>query len=195
MRLIALLSVTLSLLSCSTVDISTKQDAQPQTISLSISDNPIISKTPWFSKELAVELLEASFAETLGENILQDVLVAYESQLPELVFVENQESDLKFQINSITVKRGLFTLNLAHPGPLYKMKMEASVIRNGLVIKKLSSSELVNMSQINFANHSTKWMTKEEKLNKEYQKKTFTAGLRKMYQKLYFNYFDISLQL
>jgi hypothetical protein len=51
------------------------------------------------------------------------------------------------------------------------------------------------MASVTYPDENVKWLSREEKGNLKNQKDTFHAGLRSLYQNLYFEAFDISLRL
>jgi len=164
-------------------------------VNFGVEDLELSSSTPWFSDDTIFEIDSTDYVMDQGNQLLTDVLYGYASQLQGIEKTSSEEADLLFVIKKIEVERGLFTFNFPNPGPLYRMKMLVE-IRNsagGKEIVKLKT--LVNMSIVNFSHLSFKWLSLDEMKNPEYQLATFEAGLRKMYQDLYFNYFDISLRL
>lgn len=181
------------MVSCSSSFKTIDYESVQRTVSYAATDFEIVDKSNWFNDSLGDSLFNANYVQNTGNDILNIVVSSYENQLPDLEFVMNEDSDIEFRIQSVEVKRGLFTFNFAHPGPLYRMKMKGEIVEHGVVVDTFVLKELVNMAEINFGDESTKWMSKEEKGNKEYQLKTFRVGLRKLYQQLYFNYFDIKL--
>lgn len=164
-------------------------------VSFGVENLELISNTPWFSDDTVSEIQRTEFVLNQGDQLLSDVLFGYASQLQGIEQTASEDADLLFVIKKIEVERGLFIFNFPNPGPLYRMKMLVEV-RNSAGEKELVKLKtLVNMSIVNFSHLSFKWLSLDEMKNSEYQLATFEAGLRKMYQDLYFNYFDISLRL
>lgn len=154
----------------------------------------LTSSTPWFSNKTINELDSANYILNHGNKLLDDVLYGYSSQLQGIEKSSASDADLLFIIKKVEVKRGYFTLNFPNPGPLYRLKMHVEVSNAGYK-KVVVLKTIVNMSIVNFSHLNFKWLNVSEKENSEHQISTFEAGLRKMYQDLYFNYFDISLRL
>lgn len=193
MKYIVLVVLFLSSFGCKNSFTITEIEGVERTVGFSDSSFKLESKTQWFDKDLADSYRRDSYVQNVGEKILKDVLVGYENQLPKLRFSNNGEENIQFVLRSVTVKRGIFTFNLTHPGPLYKVIMKVDIIEGGTVVDFVELKTLANMSDINFKDENTKWMSNEEKANQEYQKETFRVAIRKLYQELYFNYFKISL--
>ena len=174
------------------------QEYDEERITVSVQTDALILKSPTssFGESTKETLYNSNKVNNVGMSLLDGVVTGYSNQVGNVdVIPPESDSQVQFIIKEIEVKKSLFTLNLPHPGPVYKMVMKVDVTEYGEVIESLVYRTKVNMSEINFAHLSFKWLTHEEKMNSEYQLKTFNTGLRKLYQKLYFNYFDISLRV
>lgn len=151
--------------------------------------------TPWFSTETISEIEEENFIEGTGNFLFTEVLNGYATQMFGVEQSSAEEADISFIIKKLEVKKGYFTINFPNPGPIYKMVMVVDIYNGSALVDQVKFKTRVNMSVINFSHLPFKWMSPSEIGNKEYQLATFEAGLRKLYQKLYFEYFEISLIL
>lgn len=64
-----------------------------------------------------------------------------------------------------------------------------------MLFHRFQKNTTVNMASVTYPDENVKWLSREEKGNLKNQKDTFHAGLRSLYQNLYFEAFDISLRL
>lgn len=132
--------------------------------------------------------------QTVGSELLEDILKAYRPTTDPYSIAENEESaDFILSLNRIDVDQRSFTLNIPHPGPVYKMKMTVDIIYNSNRVQRETYRCSANMSEVNFADENSHWMSSEEKANPSYQEETFREALRSCYQDLYFNLFDIRI--
>jgi hypothetical protein len=155
-----------------------------------------LSKTTGvFSQESLDGHIQDEYVERTGDLLLQQVLIGYSDQVSGFEYYPVDEAGVVFRINEVVVKRAYLTLNLPHPGPIYKVILYADIIENGELTQSVKLKQRINMAELNFPEESFKWMNSEEKSNPEYQRKTFRAAVRQLYQQLYFSYFNISLQL
>lgn len=156
----------------------------------------IHSSTGLFSEETIQRQLNDEFVTTLGDRLLKQVLIGYGEQTEAFRYTSSDgDDDVQFIIRKVDVSRAYFTINLPHPGPVYKVRMHVDLVENGIISQSVIIRQRANMSEINFPKERFKWLTPEEKANTLYQEQTFRVAVRKLYQQLYFTYFDISLQL
>lgn len=186
----------LVLVGCSSTVSVVSKDASSQTVYLNASEAELGNTSKWFSEDAQENILELNLPDEIGKRILSQVITGYKNQTGDLESAESTESsDIIFDIKEITVKRGWFTFNFLKPGPVYVMKMKADIIINGEIVSSETKKAVVNMASVIFPEDPIKFMKPSEKRITEYQVETFRTGLRKMYQSLYFDAFDISLSL
>lgn len=195
MKYSLLLLFTSILISCSATSKLENPRNYEGKVSLSAKNISIKSSTPWFSAESTENILGNNTVEERGDFLLSEVLYGYENQLLGLEKSSEEEADIQFIIDEVRINRAHFTINFPNPGPLYRIMMDVNILKDGLLVEKRTLSTKVNMSIVNFGHLPFKWMSNKEVKNSEYQLATFDAGLTKLYQKLYFDYFDISLYL
>lgn len=160
------------------------------------SDIYLGEPSKWFTQEAQENILGLNLPDEIGKRILDQVITGYKNQTSNLEQSENTESsDIIFEVKEITVKRGRFTFNFLKPGPVYVMKLKADIIVDGAIISSETKKTVVNMASVIFPEEPIKFMKPSEKRITEYQVETFRTGLRKLYQSLYFDAFDISLSL
>jgi hypothetical protein len=189
------LFLPLALLSCS-ASLKTAQPAPNlRYVSFHAPEFKLHSSTSLFSEHTRTKQISEQYVTRLGDQLLQQVLVGYSDQTEAFRYADTGSEHVRFDITKVVVSRGYFTTNIPHPGPIYKVKMYVDLIENGLPAQSVVLKQRVNMSEINFPEERFKWMTPEEKDDSTYQEKTFRVAVRKLYQQLYFTYFDISLQL
>ncbi|OAN63988.1 hypothetical protein A8B79_14470 [Balneola sp. EhC07] len=186
----------LVLVGCSSTVSVVSKDASVRTVSLTASEVELGNTSKWFSEDAQENILELNLPDEIGKRILSQVITGYKNQTGDLESAESTESsDIIFDIKEIRVRRGRFTFNFLKPGPVYVMKMKADVIINGEIVSSETKKTVVNMASVIFPEDPIKFMKPSEKRITEYQVETFRTGLRKMYQSLYFDAFDISLSL
>lgn len=186
----------LVLAGCSSTVSVVSKDASVRTVSLTASEVELGNTSKWFSEDAQENILELNLPDEIGKRILSQVITGYKNQTGDLESAESTESsDIIFDIKEIRVRRGRFTFNFLKPGPVYVMKMKADVIINGEIVSSETKKAVVNMASVIFPEDPIKFMKPSEKRITEYQVETFRTGLRKMYQSLYFDAFDISLSL
>lgn len=168
-----------------------------RTIYLNKKESSLISSSKWFGQEAIQQIESENLIMETGEKLMEQILNGYSTQTQGLEQVYDQsEADIVINISSVEVKRGWFTFNFLFPGPMYKLIMEIEVEEKNVVSKKKRYKKIGNMAYVNFKDSkTTKWMSKEEKSKPEYQLATFEEALRGMYEKFYFEYFDISLRI
>jgi len=162
---------------------------------MDFSDFEFNSNNEWFSNETKTNILSLNMIEEEGETILREIVAGYENQIGNYKFVNNNQADIIFRVKRIDVKRRRFTFNFLKPGPIYFMIIETEIIEAGNVSIINRKKSLTNMAVVAFPDDNIKWMSQEEKGYTENQLKTFRVGLRKLYQNIYFDAFDISLRL
>jgi archaellum component FlaF (FlaF/FlaG flagellin family) len=184
------------LFGCSSTVSVVSNNTNTRTVSLNASEADLGDPSKWFTEDAQENILELSLPDEIGKRILDQVITGYKNQTSNLKLVENTEpSDIIFEVKEITVKRGRFTFNFLKPGPVYVMKMKADIIINGEIVSTEAKKTIVNMASVVFPEDPVKFMKPSEKRITEYQVETFRKGLRKLYQSLYFDAFDISLRL
>lgn len=195
MKIIYLATFLILFISCSSASRLTSERDFTGNVDLSTDSLLVTSNTPWFSSETISEIEEENLVAGTGDYLFTEILNGYANQMFGVEQSSAEKADISFSIKKIVVKRGYFTLNFPNPGPIYKMAMEVDIYNGSTLIKSATFKTRVNMSVINFGHLPFKWMSPTETGNTEYQLETFEAGLRKLYQKLYFEYFEISLIL
>lgn len=167
-----------------------------RTVFSTASDIYLGEPSKWFTQEAQENILGLNLPDEIGKRILDQVITGYKNQTSNLEQSENTESsDIIFEVKEISVKRGRFTFNFLKPGPVYVMKLKADIIVDGAIISSETKKTVVNMASVIFPEEPIKFMKPSEKRITEYQVETFRTGLRKLYQSLYFDAFDISLSL
>ncbi|MFY0697796.1 MAG: hypothetical protein JXR11_08080 [Balneola sp.] len=186
----------LVLAGCSSTVSVVSKDASSQTVYLNASEAELGNTSKWFAEDAQEIIMELNLPDEIGKRILSQVITGYKNQTGDLESAESTESsDIIFDIKEITVRRGRFTFNFLKPGPVYVMKIKADIIINGEIVSSETKKTVVNMASVIFPEDPIKFMKPSEKRITEYQVETFRTGLRKMYQSLYFDAFDISLSL
>lgn len=186
----------LVLAGCSSTVSVVSKDGSDRTVYLNASEAELGNTSKWFAEDTQEIIMELNLPGEIGKRILDQVITGYKNQTGDLGSAESTESsDIIFDIKEITVKRGWFTFNFLKPGPVYVMKMKADIIINGEIVSSETKKTVVNMASVIFPEDPIKFMKPSEKRITEYQVETFRTGLRKLYQSLYFDAFDISLSL
>lgn len=186
----------LVLAGCSSTVSVVSKDGSDRTVYLTASEAELGNTSKWFAEDAQEIIMELNLPDEIGKRILGQVITGYKNQTGDLESAESTESsDIIFDIKEITVRRGRFTFNFLKPGPVYVMKMKADIIINGEIVSSETKKAVVNMASVIFPEDPIKFMKPSEKRITEYQVETFRTGLRKMYQSLYFDAFDISLSL
>ncbi len=195
MRSLYLLLLVLVVANCSSTEKVSPVSVTPKSISIEKSEIKLSTKTSAFGDD-AIKILNAKDSIfNSGDLILQQVLNGYPSYVDGMTYSGYEEADIIFRIREVQVKRSYFTLNLPKPGPIYKVVMHVEIIEHGRKIDDLKYAVIANMAEINFKEKPFKWLSRAEVRNPEYQVSTFEVAIRKLYQNLYFDYFDISLLL
>lgn len=158
-------------------------------------DFDLVVNTPWFNNDLADELTETSYVEEMGNDILDKILTSYPNQVFGVEKVPLEESNVRFELKKLTIKRAYISINFPNPGPIYRVLLDVDIYEKGVLLKSKTLRSRVNMSEVNFGHMPFKWLNEKERKDPEHQLATLEAGLRNIYQKLYFNYFNISLSI
>lgn len=195
MRKKFLVSLLILFVSCSISSRITSERDFTGNVNLNTDSLLVASNTPWFSGETISEIEQENLVAGTGDYLFSEMLIGYANQMFGVEQSSSENADISFMIRKVEVKRGYFTINFPNPGPIYKMAMEVDIYNGSRFIESATFKTRVNMSVINFGHLPFKWMSPTEMENTEYQLETFEAGLRKLYQKLYFEYFEISLIL
>jgi hypothetical protein len=196
MRRIILVGTILLFISCSSPLNLSDNSEELRTVKIDFSDFSIGESTKWFSSETKSEIISFDIVKSFGEDILSQFIVGYRNQIGNYKYVDNDEvADITFIVKRIDVKRRWFTFNFLKPGPMYLMIIEADVKTAENVSTIITKKSLTNMATVVFPNDNVKWMSKNEKGDTVNQIKTFQVGLRRLYQNLFFDAFNISLQL
>lgn len=181
---------------CSSSASVISEDSNTQTVFLTASEIALGEPSKWFTEEAQENILGLNLPDELGNEILDQVITGYQNQTGNFELAEKSGSaEILFNIKEVSVKRGRFTFNFLKPGPLYVMKMKADIMVDGVIVSSETKKTVVNMASVIFPEDPVKFMKPSEKGNTQYQVKTFRSGLRKLYQSLYFDVFDISLRL
>jgi hypothetical protein len=186
----------LFLYNCSSSYAVVQSEEESQNIALQTTEFSLGDTSKWFSVETQGVITSSNLTEESGNKILGQVITGYENQIGEYQLSDDPESAyVVFNVKEVSVKRGRFTFNFLKPGPIYVMEMKADIIINGKVVSSEVKKAVVNMASVNFPEEPVKFMRPSEKRKIEYQLEAFRIGLRKLYQSLYFDAFDISLRL
>jgi hypothetical protein len=181
---------------CSSTASVVSNNTNARTVSVNASEADLGDPSKWFADDTQENILEFNLPDEIGKRILGQVITGYKNQTGDLKQAESTESpDIIFDIKEITVKRGKFTFNFLKPGPVYVMKLKADIVIDGQIVSSEAKKAVVNMASVIFPKDPIKFMKPSEKRITEYQVETFRTGLRKLYQSLYFDAFDISLRL
>ncbi|XWN36030.1 MAG: hypothetical protein ROO71_08695 [Balneola sp.] len=181
---------------CSSSASVVSEDSNTQTVNLTASEIVLGEPSKWFTEEAQENILGLNLPDELGNEILDQVITGYQNQTGNFELAEKSGSaEILFNIKEISVKRGRFTFNFLKPGPLYVMKMKADIMVDGIIVSSETKKTVVNMASVIFPEDPVKFMKPSEKGNTQNQVETFRKGLRKLYQSLYFDVFDISLSL
>lgn len=188
--------IGLFLLSCST-SLSIRDDSdQEKTVSIDFSEFELGAISKWFSADTKSSIDSTELVKQIGEDILSQIVVGYKNQIGNYKYIENADvADIVFKVKGVDVKRRRFTFNFLKPGPLYLMIIKTDILTAENGTKSSSKKSQTNMANVVFPDDNVKWMSREEKSNTDNQIKTFRVGLRRLYQNLYFDAFDISLRL
>ena len=183
-------------LSCSSpLSLSDNSD-QEKTVNIDFSEFELSAASKWFSTDTKSSIDSSEMVKKIGEDILSQLVIGYKNQIGNYKYVGNNEvADITFKVKSIDVKRRRFTFNFLKPGPLYLMIIKTDILTSGNETSSTTKKSLTNMSTVAFPDDNVKWMSREEKSDTDNQIKTFQVGLRRLYQNLYFDAFDISLRL
>ena len=195
MRLVYFILLLFLMGGCSSTATITRTEEIQHYAAFEAPDFELISKTDVFSNSTVVRLGDEHYVEETGDKLLRQIIPAYADQVGGIEYADPEIADVIFRIKSVTVKRTYFTLNFPHPGPIYKVTMAAEIEENDGRIQAIKLTRKANMSEINYPNERFKTLNAEEKNDFDNQFKTINAALRQLYQQLYFQYFDISLQL
>lgn len=196
MRLFLIAVFILIFNGCKSTSLVTDNSDSIETVNMHTDNNSLGKASKWFSEESRKQIESTGLIHDEGEDILSQILIGYKNQIGNIEFMESDEAaDLTFKIKSVTVNRGRFTFNFLKPGPIYVMRLKADIIFEEEVIQTITKKTVVNMGVVAFPDESVKWMKPSEKRIIDNQLLTFKKGLRKLYQDLYFDAFDISLSL
>lgn len=196
MTKILLSLIGLLFISCSSsLSLSDGSD-QEKTVSIDFSELELGATSTWFSTDTRSSIDSSELVKEIGEDILSQLVIGYKNQIGNYKYVGNDEAaDITFKVKSIDVKRRRFTFNFLKPGPLYLMIIKTDIQTAGNITNNIAKKSLTNMATVAFPDDNVKWMSREEKSDTSNQIKTFQVGLRRLYQNLYFDAFDISLRL
>ncbi|MBO6523824.1 MAG: hypothetical protein JJ971_08370 [Balneolaceae bacterium] len=196
MRIILLgIVVSLAFSSCKTSGSARADFYETKRVSIMNQDFDLVVNTPWFNNDLADELTETSYVEEMGNDILDKILTSYPNQVFGVEKVPLEESNVRFELKKLTIKRAYISINFPNPGPIYRVLLDVDIYEKGVLLKSKTLRSRVNMSEVNFGHMPFKWLNEKERKDPEHQLATLEAGLRNIYQKLYFNYFNISLSI
>lgn len=196
MRIILLgIVVLLAFSSCKTSESAQAYSYETKRVSIINQDFDLVVKTPWFNNDLADELAKTSYVGEMGNDILDKILTSYPNQVFGVEKVPIDESNIRFELKKLTIKRAYISINFPNPGPIYRVFLDVDIYEKGVLFKSETIRSRVNMSEVNFGHKPFKWLDETERKNPEYQLATLEAGLRNIFQKLYFNYFNISLSI
>ncbi|RNC79939.1 MAG: hypothetical protein ED557_12455 [Balneola sp.] len=152
------------------------------------------SNNPFFGNQ-AIEVIKTNeIVDDRADYFLNVILDAYWNQLTGIEPTESETAGLRFDIRTITVKKGT-TINFVDPGPIYIMTMKVDVYEDGVFSFDDRYRVKVNMAEVVSPNKFFNWLSNAEKENTENQIATFNMGLRYLYRNMLFEHFDISLQL
>lgn len=166
-----------------------------RTVTIDAATASLGEESKWFSGKTRSEIKDINLLKEEGGNVLAQVLAGYKNQINDFNYIDMEQADITFRVNRVSVLRGRFTFNFLKPGPIYKMKIDADLLIDGEFISSIKKKTTVNMAAVVFPDDTIKWMSGEEKRSLENQVATFEAGLRTLYQNLYFEAFDVSLRL
>tara|TARA_R110002124_G_scaffold284802_2_gene462487 strand:- start:4962 stop:5549 length:588 start_codon:yes stop_codon:yes gene_type:complete len=166
-----------------------------RTVTIDVATASLGEESKWFSEKTRSEIEEINLLKEEGKNILAQVVARYKNQIGDFKYIDLKEADVIFRVNKVSVQKGRFTFNFLKPGPIYRMKIDADLLIDGKFVSSIKKKIVVNMATVVFPEENVKWMSGEEKRNLENQMDTFEVGLRRLYQNLYFEAFDISLRL
>lgn len=184
----------LVLIGCSSSNHFMKSDSGLKKVAL-FAEDIVITDSRYFSEEAVNMIYEDNLAHELGNDLLQSIFKGFYNQMEGIEIVtDTTNADVIIEAKAVRTKHKRLTLNLPKPGPILKIEVDVE-FRDGNQRTEKSYSTKINMAEVNFPESNVKWMSKVEKENPELQKITFERGLRKLYQDMYFNYFDISLRL
>ncbi|MEQ9280304.1 MAG: hypothetical protein RLN83_12445 [Balneola sp.] len=181
---------------CSSTGSVVSNNTNVGTVSVNASEAHLGDPSKWFADDAQESIVKLNLPDEIGKQVLGQVITGYKTQTGDLKQAKSTESpDIIFDIKEITVKRGRFTFNFLKPGPVYVMKLKADIVIDGQIVSSEAKKAVVNMASVIFPEDPIKFMKPSEKRITEYQVETFRTGLRKLYQSLYFDAFDISLRL
>ena len=181
---------------CSSTGSVVSNNTNVGTVSVNASEAHLGDPSKWFADDAQESIVKLNLPDEIGKQVLGQVITGYKTQTGDLKQAKSTESpDIIFDIKEITVKRGRFTFNFLKPGPVYVMKLKADIVIDGQIVSSEAKKAVVNMASVIFPEDPIKFMKPSEKRITEYQVETFRSGLRKLYQSLYFDAFDISLRL
>ncbi len=186
----------LFIIGCGSSSTILESGEKTQKVYLDASEVRIESNNRWFSEESLTAVDVNKTIEKSGQELLELVVTGYSDQVGNFEVVNSPDNaDVVFKIEEIIVGQRTFTMNFVKPGPIYLMKIKAIVESEGFENYSLSKKSLVNMAEVSYPDEGFKWMNNDEKSDTQNQLNTFNSGLRKLYQNLFFEAFDISLQL
>lgn len=175
----ALLILSVGIAGCSTSNrAKNPPDLTNEYISLTTDSLKIDIQTPHFSKELNSQL--ALDADSIGKHVLSSIVDGYSNSYTKRVTVteDPQQAGMHINISKIVIKRGWFTFDVTHPGPLYRVKIKLDTGIKGKSYYIARGKSFENMA-INTTEPSTiKWLSGEQKDDRDIQLRTAHAGIR-----------------
>lgn len=195
MRNFILLIGILLCINCQSSKTIISETAYERTVTFDAAKASLGAESRWFSEDARYEIEENQLLKKEGKSILAQVIAGYKKQIDDFKYVDLEKADITFRVNKVSVKRGRFTFNFLKPGPIYIMNIDADILIGDKFVSSIKKKTTVNMATVAFPDDNVKWMSRDEKGNSENQIDTFEVGLRRLYQNLYFEAFDISLRL
>ena len=134
--------------------------------------------TPHFS-DAAREQLKID-ADSIGKHVLSQMVNGYSNSRTKRVMVteDPQQAGMHINISKIIIKRGWFTIDITHPGPLYRMRVKLDTGIKGRSYHVARGKAFENMANYTGEPTSIKWLNPEEKDDFNIQLRTAHAGGR-----------------
>jgi hypothetical protein len=163
-------------------------------LNLSATEVDYVSKSDFFGQPAIERISQDNYLQQRGDYYLDLILNGYYNQVQSISVTENENEGISLRIKNVSVKHGA-TLNFIDPGPIYVMRMQVEVFRNGNYLKTEYYKTRVNMAEVIHPEKKLNWLTTEEKKDSQNQLETFEVGLRKLYRDIFFKHLQISLRL
>lgn len=198
MRVLVFLITATCLLGCSSSksSIHVTNANSVQSVSLDAAMMVINADSRWIGEDASDYLEQGINVDSLGSILVQKIMVGYKNQTTEFEYEEfDDEADILVRVTKLNIKNGNFTFDITHPGPMFYLKMDVDAIQNGKLQFSRSYKTTENLSQIAFSDTRWHWMNRTGKRNSGYQKMMVEQACRHLYQTLYFNLLDITLEL